>query len=159
MMIANTFCWIELLFTLIKRQYRRETGVHPVDLKIDGQDSVIASTVSQLNKNICVVTDSWSLLHELFDNSRKCQINLIFSSKHWSFFPPKCRTQATNKNCFHWKYLSLPPPPSSLPPPYLGLQSSLRLWLSSWAERNIINWLSWSSAASLLIVRLLYNQK
>ena len=57
-MIANTFCWIELLFTLIKRQYRRETGVHPVDLKIDGQDLVIASTVSQLNKNICVVTDS-----------------------------------------------------------------------------------------------------
>ena len=55
-MIANTFYWIELLFMLIKRQYRGETGVHPVDLKIDGQDTVIASTVSQFNKNICVLT-------------------------------------------------------------------------------------------------------
>ena len=46
-MIANTFYWIELLFMLIKRQHRGETEVHPGDLETDGQDTLIASTVSQ----------------------------------------------------------------------------------------------------------------
>ena len=88
MMIANTFSWIELLFMLIKRQHWGETGgVHPVDLKTDGEDTLIVSTVSHLNKNICVVTADRFYMNYLFDNSRKCQINLIFSSKHWSFFP------------------------------------------------------------------------
>ena len=111
----SRFSWIELLFMLIKPQYRGETGVHPVDLEIDGQDTVIASTVSQLNKNICVVTADRQYMNYLFDNSRKCQINLIFSSKHWSFFPQNAEPRLQIKTVFIGNICCLLSPPFSLP--------------------------------------------